>query len=163
MHRHAYALPHWLWIATVLAIAAAAILWGRRDERLAAAGLVVGWLLTVLAYAHHGAQTEWGILAVDIGLLGVLTWIALSTEHYWPIFAASFQLLAVVIHLARLADRSLGGWAYISAEIIFGYWLAAAIAAGVYRRWRERRTPAPQAVSDTCRSAPWPAPGTTRR
>jgi len=136
---HAYALPHWLWIATVMAVCAGAAVWGRRDERIAAAALFVGWLLTVAVYSHRGLQTEWGILAVDAAVMAVLTWVALTTRRYWPIFAASFQLLAVIIHLARVVDPSLGGWAYITAEIIFGYWLAGAIGVGVLNRWRERR------------------------
>jgi len=133
-----YAIPHWVWDAVVILLCAATVWRGGREERIASVALLVGVLLSKLSYSHHGQQTEWGVLAVDTALLAVLTWIALTTPRYWPLFAAAFQFLAVIIHLARMADRSLSGWAYISAEILFGYMLAGAIAVGVFNRWRER-------------------------
>ena len=134
-----YALPHWVWVAVVGAVASAAVLRGGQDERIAAVALLIGSLATKALYSHQGLQTEYGVLAIDIGLLAVLTWLALLTKRYWPIFAASFQLLAVVIHLARMAVPSLGGWSYISAGIIFGYLLAGAIAVGTWNAWRDSR------------------------
>jgi len=137
-----YAIPHWVWEAVVIAVFGAAIWKGGRDERIAATGLMVGWLISKAVYSHHGLQTEWGVLAADTVLLGLLVWLALTSSRYWPMFAAAFQFLAVIIHLARIADRSLGGWAYISAEILFGYMLAAAIGVGVVNAWRGGRYPA---------------------
>jgi hypothetical protein len=136
-----YAIPHWVWVGIVVSVCALAAWRGGRDERTAALGLLVGSLLSKVLYAHHGEQTEWGVLAVDTALLGVLTWVALSSSRYWPLFAASFQLLAVVIHVARIADRSLSG---------------CAIAIGT---WNARRDRAQLAAS----ADPRVAPGATRR
>ena len=133
-----YEIPKWIWDAVVVLVLVAAIWRGGRDERVAAIALAVGVVLSKLVYSHHGQQTEWGVMAVDVVLLAVLLWIALVTHRYWPIFAAAFQFLAVIIHLAQIADRSLGGWAYISAEILFGYLLAGAIALGTLNAWRAR-------------------------
>ncbi|WP_309605062.1 hypothetical protein [Phenylobacterium sp.] len=152
-----YAIPHWVWETVVIAVFGAAIWRGGRDERIAATGLMIGWLITKLVYSHHGQQTEWGVLAADAALLGVLTWLAMTSARYWPLFAAAFQFLAVIIHLARIADRSLGGWAYISAEILFGYLVAIAIAVGTFNAWRgQPRHPA--AIGD-----PTDDPGAMRR
>jgi len=133
-----YEIPKWIWDAAVVLVLGYAIWRGGRDERVAAIALAVGVVLTKAVCSHHGQQTEWGLLVVDAVLLAVLVWIALVSSRYWPIFAAAFQFLAVIIHLARMADPSLSGWAYISAEIIFGYLLAGTIALGTLNAWRAR-------------------------
>jgi len=152
-----YEIPKWIWDATVVLVLGYAIWRGGRDERTAAVALAVGVVLSKAVYSHQGQQTEWGLLAVDATLLAVLVWIALTSSRYWPISAAAFQFLAVIIHLARMADPSLSGWAYISAEILFGYLLAGAIAVGTHNIRRERA--AQLAASDDPRAAP----GATRR
>jgi hypothetical protein len=151
-----YEIPKWIWEAVVILVLGAAVWRGGRDERIAAVALAIGVVLSKAAYSHEGQQTEWGVLLVDVGLLAILTWIALITSRYWPIFAAAFQFLAVIVHLAKIADSSLGGWAYISAEILFGYLLAGAIAVGTFHAWRNRLQPA---IADN----PIADPGATRR
>ncbi|MCR5873963.1 hypothetical protein LRS10_07130 [Phenylobacterium sp. J426] len=128
-----------------MAVCAVAALRGRNEERLAAGGLLAGWALTMVAYRYQGHQVEWGILLIDVALLALLAWIALRSERYWPIFAAGFHLLAVVTHLARSADPSVTGWAYITAEIIWGYLLAFAIGYGAWTapRYAQAGDPAP--------------------
>jgi len=123
---------HLPWTLTVIAVMAVTIWRGGPEERLAANSLLIGWLLTKLVYRYQGGQTEWGILAVDVGLLAVLLWIALRSTRYWPMFAASFHLLAVVTHIAKTADPTVGGWAYITAAIIWSYLLAFAIGYGAW-------------------------------
>ena len=151
-----YAVPHWVW-ATVLILTCAAALWrGQIYERLAALGLLLSWMLTRLFYVHHGQQAEWGVLGVDVALFVVLAIVALRSPRYWPIFAAGFQLLSVVIHVARVADASLGGWAYISAGILFSYLTVVAVGFGGWAAWRERSYPA-------VASNPTDDPGAIRR
>jgi hypothetical protein len=134
-----FAVMHWwIWAVVVVTLCAGALRYGLRDERIAAAGLLGGWIITMAVYGRSSTETEWGIFAVDFVLLAILIYLALISTYYWPMFAASFQLLAVVIHLAAIADATVGGKAYISAEIIFGYLLAGAIAVGVIARWAEQ-------------------------
>jgi hypothetical protein len=151
-----YEIPKWIWDVVVILVFGSAIWRGGRDERIAAIALAVGVVLSKAVYSHEGQQTEWGLFFVDVALLAILTWIALISTRYWPIFAAAFQFLAVIIHLARLADRSLSGWAYISAEILFGYLLAGAIGVGTFNVWRQRSQLAANADPIT-------DPGATRR
>jgi hypothetical protein len=129
-----------VWAATVLAVCAIAAWRGRRDEQLAAGLMLAAWAVTMVVERGF-EQTEWGILLVDIAALAGFFWIALRSERYWPIFAAGFHLLAVVTHLARLADSGVGQWAYVTAEIIWGYMLALVIG---YGSWT---APAAQPVS----------------
>lgn len=151
-----YAIPHWVWDAIAIAVFAAAVWKGGRDERIAATGMLVAALLSKLVYQRAQA-TEWGILGIDAAALALFLWLALTSARYWPLFLAAFQFLAVIIHLARIADRSLSGWAYISAEILFGYLVAISIAVGTFNAWR-RQLREPTAIGD-----PTDDPGTMRR
>lgn len=125
-----------VWVATLIVTCALALTRGGRSERVAAGALSAGWLLTVIAYRFRFGGTEWGILAIDVALLGVLAWIALRSDRYWPLTAAGFHLLAVITHVARIVDVHVNHWGYITAEIIWGYLLAIAIG---YGAWTYRR------------------------
>ena len=112
--------------------------------------MLAGWALTMVAYRAGFRQTEWGILVVDLAALGGFIWIALNSPRYWPIFAAGFHLLAIVTHMARTVDPQVGGWAYITAEILWGYFLAAAIA---YGAWTGGGRPASRAAEPVASDA----------
>lgn len=126
------ALRAFVWAATVLVVCAIAVWRGRRDEQLGAGVMLAAWALTMVVYRAGFRQMEWGILLVDAAALAGFVWIALLSVRYWPMFAAGFHLLAVATHLARLADPAVGGWAYLTAEIAWGYLLAFAIGFGAW-------------------------------
>ncbi len=115
-------------------------LWrGGRPERVAAAACLVAWVATRLAYNYAGRiDTQWGILAVDIGFLAVLVYLALTTDRLWLLFAAAFQLLGVAIHLAITLDRAIRAVAYIQALIIWSYLVLLSLAIGTWFHWRNR-------------------------
>lgn len=125
-----------VWAVTVIVVCALAVLRGRRDEQLAAGVMLAAWALTMVV-ARGFMNLEWGILLVDFAALVGFVWIALRSDRYWPMFAAGFHLLAVVTHIARAADRAVGGWAYFTAELVWGYLLAFAIG---YGAWTARKT-----------------------
>jgi hypothetical protein len=115
-----------------LGIVCVLALWrGRFDERSAAFCYLVDWLLTRLAYIVSG-QAEVVVLGIDTALLGALLWIALRTRRFWPLFSAAFQLLAILTHLARLADTNVSLWAYLTAELVWSYLVIGAIGYGAW-------------------------------
>mgnify|MGYP001549683554 CR=1 FL=1 len=97
-----------------------------------------------------------GAFVADICLLLLLTVVALRSRRYWPMFAAAFQLLCVVIHVARMFDPGVRGWAYATGEVIFTQWVFFAVGVGVINSWRASRQPAIE-------GAPTPDPGATLR
>ena|SRR5215831_10994912 len=132
-----------IWDVCMLSTVAVAFWRGGRPEQLASLGVVVGSIATALLQnTHDYSQTQWADLAVDATYLAVLLWLALRTNRYWPMWAAAFQFLSVIIYLARMADRRLGASAPYWAVVIWSYLILIAIAAGSWGHWRTRRAQA---------------------
>jgi hypothetical protein len=125
-----------IWTALLLTVCGAALWRGGPDERAAGAALLIAWLVSIVVDSHQGRTIQWGFLGVDSVLLVVLIIIALQSDRYWPLFAAGFHLLSVMVHVARMADRTLGAWAYISGGVLFGYLAVFALAVGTIAQWR---------------------------
>ena len=104
---------------------------GRNQERLAAGGLLAGWALSLISY-ERSLHTQWGIVAVDAGLLALLVWVALRSRRYWPLFAAGFHVLAMLTHLARALDPTFSGWTYMTAEMIWNYLVVLTVGYGAW-------------------------------
>lgn len=96
---------------------------GRDEERLAAAGVLADWALTVFVYKVRSEDTQWGVLAVDTVQFALFLWIAMRSQRFWPLFVGSFALLQLVTHLANAADAGVTGWAYLTAELLWSYLL----------------------------------------
>jgi hypothetical protein len=69
----------------------------------------------------------------------VLLVVSLRTERFWPLVACGFQLLAVLTHAAKLIDKGVAQWAYITAGVIWTYLVLLAMGIGTWNVWRERR------------------------
>lgn len=137
---------------TVCALAA----WRGRDvERLAAATYLAAWALTLVAFRADTRETQWSVMIIDVGLLGVFIVVALRSRRYWPLFSAAFQLLAVATHIARALDSAVSGWAYQTAGIIWGYLVIAAVG---YGSWTAPKRYAEIEAGDASE-----VPGATRR
>ena len=112
---------------------------GGWPERAGAVIMVAGSILTVIAATsfYPGWRTpEAGIFIVDLLVLAAFVNLALSSDRYWPIWVTSFHLIAVTIHLASLADRSVAAMAYATAQEFWAYPMLVGIAIGT---WNHRR------------------------
>ncbi len=99
-----------------------AAIWGRRPERLVAAALISEVLATFIAQDHSRMQAvQYALFFMDAALLGYFLWVAMTSDARWVLFAAAFQLLDVATHLAKMIDPRVGGWAYLTALMIWGY------------------------------------------
>lgn len=135
-----YQLPLWVWPTTLMVVCGLAVWRGRDDERLAAGLDLASWALTVVVFRNSSNETQGPVLVIDALLFAGLLWIALRSDRHWPMFAAGFALLLLLTHLASAADPTIGGWAYLTAGLIFSYLILAAIAYGAItapRRYAE--------------------------
>lgn len=123
-------LPIWVWPTALMIVCALAFWRGRDEERMAAVGMLANWSLSRILFKTHSEGLQSGIFFVDLALLVVYLWLALRSPRYWPLFAAGFQLLAIITHLGRILDPRVSGWAYLTAEIIWSYLVLFAIGYG---------------------------------
>ena len=127
----------------MLAVAGLSIWRGGWAERTVAFTTIVGSLATaVFQNTRDQSATQWGDLAVDFICLGVFVWVALRSRRFWPLFAAAFQLISVVIYVARIADVRVGAKSPFTAGVIWSYLILAAVAVGVFLNGRDLRADA---------------------
>lgn len=121
-------------------------LWrGGRPERWVALANLLAWILTPLAYRNDLIDPQWGVFLVDVGFLVLLAGLAMTTDRNWLLFAAAFQLLAVMTHIAIAVDRGVRTLAYFRGLVIWSYLVLGALAVGAWMFRRHRRpTEAPQ-------------------
>ena len=123
------------------------VLWrGDRAAKLAGLACVAAWFFTPIAhFTHSWVGPQWGILSVDLLLLLSLLWLALRSDRIWLLFAAAFQLLEVVMHLAMAADRSVAPLPYALGLAIWSYLVLLTVGVG---GWTGRRSDKPQSATD---------------
>ncbi len=124
----------------MLAVAGLSLWRGGWAERTVAFTIIVGSLATaVFQNTRDPSAPQWGDLAVDGVCLIVFVGVALRSRRLWPLFAAAFQLIAVVIYVARLADVHMGGRSPFAAGVIWSYLILVAVAVGVFLNASDRR------------------------
>ena len=128
-----------IWLVLMAAVSALALWRGGEPERVAAVGVLVAWFLTPLAQVPIDLyDPQWGMLAVDTAFLGLLLTLALRSNRIWLLFAAAFQLLGVVIHMAIVVDPSLRSLVYMRGLVIWSYLVLASLAVGAATTARRR-------------------------
>ncbi len=107
-----------------LGVSAYAAWRGGKPERFVAIAMFAAAFATMIAYAplsRRFAGAEFGVLAVDVLLFAGLTVIALNANRYWPMAVASLQLASLIVHLGKLLDLTMGGWAYALLLKLWAY------------------------------------------
>jgi hypothetical protein len=97
---------------------------GGTDEHVGAAIMFVGAFLSWPAETIFGSQwtsPEYGVFAVDLLILIALFALTFRSSRFWPLWATSFQVIAVVTHLATMADHLILPRAYAIAQPFWAY------------------------------------------
>lgn len=115
-----------------------AVKFGGRDERIAAAALVVATALTPLLLHHRYVSAELGVLGVDVALFAVLLAITLRSDRFWPIWAAGFQLCGVFVHLGAMIWNNMAPAAYAEMLGIWSHLVMYSLIGGVMLEARTR-------------------------
>jgi hypothetical protein len=124
--------------ATLLVASIIAFRHGGRDEQIAAAAFIIATVVTRLFHTTY-AHVELSVLAVDGTLLIGLLALAFTSDRFWPMYAAAFQLLGTVVHVASMAETGDFAWAYAVGLIFWSYAVMAALVAGTWVEGRSRR------------------------
>lgn len=115
-----------------MATAVYAFIRGGPVERLSAAIMLSGWILTPFVLdASPSAFDGRAILVIDIVMFSTLLTIALGSRRYWPMWVAAFFLLGALLHLAALIDPQVALRERITATHIFSYLTLVGLGLGV--------------------------------
>ena len=118
---------------------AMAWLWGGLDEKLASSGFILATLASNMANKTHYSHTETGVLLIDLALLAGLIVLALRSDRFWPMWAAAFQLVGTMVHVASMTETGDFAWAYAVGLIFWSYPVMVALMVGTWLEARYRR------------------------
>lgn len=119
-----------VFLAILLAALTAAFSRGGRTERIGGVLLVTASVVTPLAQRHLFNQFEAGIALVDGFLLCALVGLALCSNRRWSIYAAAFQVLGVLTHVARIKAGPVHGDTYGHLLVAWSYLVVLALLFG---------------------------------
>ena len=131
-------------------VALYAFWYGRRDERMVGAILVIGvvashYALSPLHMRFAGLETP--VMIVDaLVFLGFL-WVALISERFWPLWIAGLQLTTMIGHLLKVADTDMFPKAYGAALFFWAYPIVIILWIGTWRSHRRLRSQDPQLLA----------------
>ena len=118
-------------------------LWrGGRDERIVAGLCLAGTLATMLAVSPLSVRyrgVEGGMALVDLAVLAGFVTVALTSQRFWPLWVAGFQLTTAFGHGLKAIDSNLLPQAYGAALQFWAYPILIILAVGTWRRQRRLR------------------------
>jgi hypothetical protein len=111
-----------------------AILRGGKPERIGAAIMVVGSVLSLAAVwgrADRYRSVETGVLLIDIGVFAAFAILALRADRFWTIWVSALAGLGLLGHLGRwYLGPGMGRGAYVISLVVWSYPILAVIAVG---------------------------------
>ncbi len=128
-------------LAVLLACCGLAAWRGGWVERIAALAMAAAWFASPLVQDDQqtlGAQS--GVLIVDILLLLVLLYLALTADRWWTMAAAAFQGVSALVHLAAAIDKQIIPRAYYVAGSLLSYLVMGALLVGAWNAGRREKT-----------------------
>lgn len=141
-------LPQQVWNTCLLSAAGVAFWRGGKLERRAAVACVAASVLNpILQNTSDWLAPQWRVMIADAALFVVLAALAVTSRRIWPLFAAAFALVGLLIHAVILVDEQVRPLAYLRGLVIFSYLVLIALVVGsltappVERLWPRRRRP----------------------
>jgi hypothetical protein len=134
-------LPKPIYWSILLLICAYAFWRGRSDERIAAATCLLASLVQLFVISpavRRYSGVEFGVLAIDLSVLGVFVALALQSERFWPLWVAGLQLTSIFGHLLKAVQLTLLPEAYAGALRFWSYPILLILAIGSWRSHQRR-------------------------
>lgn len=117
-------------------------LWrGKADARIVALVFLAGNFATYALRSHpHGgySSVEAGILAIDVVALLGFTYVALTSDRFWPLWVSGLQLTTTLGHAMKAIHSDLLPLAYAAALRFWSYPILLILAIAVWRSERRR-------------------------
>lgn len=108
-------------MAMMLVALTAAFSKGGRTERASAVIVLLASLVTPLLERRVFWELETGVALVDVVLLGFFLVLAVRSSRRWPVYAAAFQALCVMTHIARMKTGAVHSDTYATLAAFWAY------------------------------------------
>ncbi len=134
------------WCALIVS-AGLAIIYGGRPEKLGGIVMVLGAVSSAIVVADIKTRfqgIELGLVLADLGMLGALMILMLTSTRFWPIWANSFQLAAIITHVAAALMPQPVADAYAVLQGFWAYPILATLLLGTYGYQRSLKMQDPQ-------------------
>jgi hypothetical protein len=119
-----------------------ALLRGTRDARIVALVCIVANFATLAVkgpVATSYSSVETGVMAVDILTFAAFTFVALTSDRFWPLWVSGLQLTTSMGHALKGIESSLLPLAYAAALRFWSYPILIILVVGVWRHQRRLR------------------------
>ena len=113
---------------------------GGLPERLTGIVLLLAYIVTLLVQDRVSYfEPQWGWIVVDSSLGALLIALAIWNNRNWLLFGAALQVLAIMTHLAILADAGVRTIVYYRGLFVWNYLLLVALVVGTWLESRQRQ------------------------
>ena len=133
-------LPTQIGAGLTVLVVAFAFLKGDEPERIAAGAYVLAWFASLLVQGDGSIPgTQWGLMGIDVIMLGIYVGLAWKSRRSWPVWAAALQSLVVMSHILTLVDIRPPQAAFVAVINLASTGIMLVIAIGTFQAWRERQ------------------------
>lgn len=120
-------------------VVAFAFLKGDEPERIGAGGYILALFASLLVQDTGQLYgTNWGLLAIDVVMLGVFSALAWKTNRPWPVWACALQSIIVLSHVLTIVDLRPPIYAFYAVINLVSYGVLVTIAVGTFWAWQDR-------------------------
>jgi hypothetical protein len=123
----------------ILLVTLSALWKGGKPEKLAGAVMLAATTLSTISSDYSWLNVQYRILLIDGTMMVFLIILALRADRWWPMFAAGFEGLGLLIHLAFWAQPKLMSLVYVTGLNIVGYLVFASLGVGVVTHLMRQR------------------------
>ncbi len=116
------------------------VYWKGEDlEKMGIITHVLAWFATMVVHGSIGpASVQYPIFAIDTVVLLVFVGLAWKSPRTWPIWAAGFQMFAILGHGVTMIGVRPDTYSFNTLLALAGYGVLGAIAVGTFFAWQER-------------------------
>jgi hypothetical protein len=124
-------VAHLVWNIAFALICIVALLRGGRPEKITAVVLILADLISAAPLrGAHWKHVEPTLVFIDLCVEIFFIYLALTSSRWWPLCAAAFNALAVIMLLISALDPSIRPYAYFVGEQIWDYLVLMALLFG---------------------------------
>ena len=132
----------WIALAFVVVACSYALWRGRRPERIGAVVFLLNWLIhPLMVNTSAWFSPQVAAFAVDVPMLAALIWLALRGDRWWPMWAAAFTFLGMLMTVIIAADPRVRPLAYMTAQVMWNYLAVVSLVAGTALEARRKDPP----------------------